>query len=127
MATGLAAAEANSLLDTMLDTDYTFIQLHTADPGAAGTANVAGNATRKDISASWAAASGGSKSTDVDISWTDGEVDTTETYSHFSLWTLGTGGTFGLSGTVSAAEVDATGETFTIPAGSGTVSFGIAS
>ena len=44
MAVGLSAAAANALLDTHHDTTYPWIQLHTADPGAAGTTAVAGNA-----------------------------------------------------------------------------------
>lgn len=127
MAVGLSATEANSLLDTFAATDYPWIQLHTADPGAAGTTSVAGNATRKDTSSSWAAASGGSKATNADIDWSDGEVDTTETYTHFSLWSASSAGTFGGSGTLTANEVNASGDSFSILSGGLTLSFSVAS
>ena len=126
MALGLSVAAANGYLDTHHDTTYPWIQLHTADPGAAGTTAVAGNATRKDCSAAWAPASGGSKVTDVDIDWTDGEVDTTEDYTHCTFWTASTAGTFGSSGAVTANAVNATGDAFSILAGGITASFTVA-
>jgi hypothetical protein len=127
MAEGLSAAAANALLDTHHDTTYAFVQLHTAAPGAAGTTAVAGNATRKDTSAAWAAAASGSKVTDVDIDWSDAEVDTGEDYTHVSFWTLASGGTFGGSGTLTANAVAASGDSFSILAGGMTASFTVAS
>lgn len=127
MAVGLSASAANALLDTHHDTTYPWIQLHTADPGAAGTTAVAGNEIRKDMSAAWAAASGGSKTSDVNVDWTEGEVDTAETYTHCSFWTASTAGTFGSSGTVTANAVSATGDAFSILAGGVTASFTVAS
>jgi hypothetical protein len=126
MAVGLSATEANSLLDTFAATDYPWIQLHTADPGSAGTSSIAGNATRKDTSSAWAAASAGSKATNADIDWTDGEVDSQETYSHFSMWTASTAGTFGASGTLTANQVEAAGDSFSILSGGLTISFAVA-
>ena len=122
MAVGFSATAGDAILDTLVDTDYPWMQLHTGDPGAAGTANVAGNTTRKDTSAAWAPSSGGTKTTDVDITWSDAEVTTTETYTHFSQWTASTAGTFGFSGTVTALEVDATGESFAIASGNASIS-----
>ncbi len=126
MAVGLAPAAANAILDEHYDTDYPFIQLHVGDPGAAGTANTAGNATRKDTSAAWAPASGGSKTTDVDIDWTAGEVTTAEGYTHCSFWSASTAGNFGGSGTITANAVVASGDAFTLPAGAVTVSLAVA-
>lgn len=126
MAVGLSAAAANAILDTHHDTTYPWIQLHTADPGAAGTTAIAGNATRKDTSAAWAPASGGSKTTDVDIDWSDAEVDTAEDYTHCSFWTASTAGTFGGSGTITANAVAASGDAFSILAGGITASFNTA-
>lgn len=121
MAEGYSTAALNSALDSIITT-YPWIQLHTAAPGAAGTTAVAGNATRKDTSSSWAAASSGSKASNADINWTDGEVDTTEDYTHFTLWTASTAGTFGFSGTVTANSVNASGDDFTISSGGITIS-----
>lgn len=126
MAVGLSATAANAILDAHHDTNYPWIQLHTGDPGAAGTANVAGNDTRKNTSAAWAPASGGSKVTDVDINWTDGEVDAAEDYTHCSFWTASSAGTFGGSGTITANAVAASGDAFSILAGGITASFNTA-
>jgi hypothetical protein len=123
MATGLSVSIANSFLDwifngTAMPTAPTaiWIQLHTADPGAAGTTAVAGNATRKDLRAAMANATGGTITSDVALTWTAGEVDTSEDYTHWSAWTLSSAGTFLVSGTVSANAVT-TGDEFSIPVG----------
>lgn len=126
MAVGLSPAAANAILDTHHDTTYPFIQLHTGDPGPAGTANIAGNATRKDTSAAWAPASGGSKTTDVNIEWTDAEVDTAEDYTHCTFWSASSGGNFGSSGTITANAVSDTGDAFSILAGGIAASFIVA-
>lgn len=111
MAVGFNATTANTFLDG-LDDDW--VQLHIGDPGAAGTANPAGNTTRKAVS--WAAASGGAKTTDTAITWTTGEVVSSEDYTHATLWSESTGGTFVASGTVTANAVTA-GDEFEIAIG----------
>ena len=119
MSTGPSAATAANILNAICNaTAYSiptpYIQLHTADPGAAGTTSVAGNSTRKLVS--FGAASGGAISNDAAISWTSGEVTTSEDYTHWSLWTASTAGTFIMSGTLTANPVTA-GDEFTIPIG----------
>lgn len=120
MAVGIASGEAAKILDaygnaTNLTAPTAFwIQLHTADPGAAGTTAIAGNATRKQVS--FGAASGGAIANDTAVSWTSGEVDTSEDYTHWSAWTASSAGTFLWSGTVTANAVTA-GDTFSIPIG----------
>lgn len=125
MAVGLAAAVANALYDALynntdpasvLQVTTPWIQLHTGDPGANGTANVAGNNTRKDISGVIGAAAGGAVTNTAAITWTTGEVTTSEDYTHFSIWTASTAGVFKQSGTVTADAVTA-GNQFTIPTG----------
>lgn len=112
MPVGLASGEANATLDARLS-GWGWVQLHTGDPGAAGTTAVAGNSTRKAVT--WASASGGSASmTSTLPSWTDPEVNTTETYTHVSFWSASTAGTFRASGTLTANQVSATGDTFAI-------------
>jgi hypothetical protein len=131
VAVGLASAFSNSVLDGICNnTDPSnlpvatpYIQLHTADPGSAGTSNVAGNATRKLVS--FGAASGGVCSNDSAITWTTGEVDTSEDYTHWSLWTASTSGTFIGSGTMTANAVTS-GDEFTIPTGELDLSFNTA-
>jgi hypothetical protein len=120
MATGLSPAVANAWLDALGNaTNYTapaafWIQLHTADPGVAGTTAIAGNATRKQVS--FGAAGSGAIANDVAVSWTAGEVDTSEDYTHWSAWDASTNGTFLCSGTVTANAV-ITGDLFSIPIG----------
>lgn len=125
MTVGLAAAEANSLLDQLI-LDYSFIRLHTADPGAAGVTAIAGNATMRDITAAFSPAVGGVATNDVDIDWNEGEVDTTEDYTHFSLWDDAVPTTFGASGTIAANGVNASGDTFSILIGGLTLDFTVA-
>lgn len=130
MAVGLAAATANSILDAFArNVSYAgnaavWIKLHTADPGASGATAAAGNTTRKQITFG-SAASGGTISNTAAVSWTSGEVTTSEDYTHYSLWTASTAGTFLGSGTVTANAVTA-GDTFTIAIGDIDLTFGVA-
>lgn len=94
-----------------------FIQLHTADPGTAGTTAVAGNNVRKSMA--FAAASSGSKATNADITWTS--VSTTETYAYVSLWDASTAGNFLWSGALTASKSVTAGDTFTLTSGQVTV------
>src|SRR5512134_1399353 len=117
MAEGFASGTAASILDAIGNaTAYSvatpFIQLHTAAPGAAGTTAIASNNTRKSVS--FGAASGGSISNDAAIDWTN--VPASEDYTHFTIWTAVSAGTFVCSGTITASAVT-TGDNFTIPIG----------
>jgi hypothetical protein len=114
MAVGLAVAQANAILDTLVTGGF-WVQLHVSDPGAAGTSGVAGNATRK--LPTFPSAANGQKSNDAVVSWTAGEVDTSEDYTHWSAWTASSGGTFKCSGLMTANAV-AVGDTYQLPAGS---------
>lgn len=121
MATGFSTAAANTHLDSQ-GTTYPWIKLHTGDPGSAGTANAATETTRKQ--ATWASATGGTKTTTADLVWSS--VAGAEDYTHFSMWSASTAGTFGGSGTITANAVT-TGDTFTIPAGELDLSLSVAS
>lgn len=121
MATGFSTAAANTHLDNQ-GTTYPWIKLHTGDPGAAGTSNAATETTRKQ--ATWSSATNGAKTTSADLVWTNVAAD--EDYTHFSMWTASTGGTFGGSGTITANAVT-NGDTFTIPAGELDLSLSVAS
>lgn len=120
MAVGLASAQAAGILDALGNAaNYTaptafWIQLHTADPGVAGTTAIAGNATRKQVS--FGAAAGGAIANDTAVTWTTVEVDTSEDYTHWSGHTASTAGTFICSGTMTANAVTS-GDEFTIPIG----------
>ena len=90
-----------------------YVQLHTGDPGAAGTSNVATESTRKQ--ASFAAASAGAITTDAALEWTN--VAATETITHVSLWDASSGGNFLGSDDLSSSAALTAGDTFRIPAG----------
>lgn len=110
MAVGWSTAEANDAIDALL-ASYTWVKLHTGDPGASGASNAATETTRKQ--ATWSAASSGHADNTGALTWTN--VAGTEDFTHFSLWTASTAGTFGFSGTITANAVTA-GDTFTIAA-----------
>jgi hypothetical protein len=132
MATGLSASIANSYLDwlfngTAMPTAPTgcWIQLHTADPGAAGTNAVAGNATRKDLRAAVPGAASGAITNDTVLSWSTSDVDTSEDYTHWSAWSASSAGTFLCSGTMTANAVTV-GDEFQIPVGDFDAAFNVA-
>lgn len=127
MATGVSSSVANSWLDAVgRNVSYSnaavWIALHVGDPGSAGTSNAATETTRKQ--ATFAAASGGSMSSNADVTWTNiaGSQDAT----HFSAWSASTSGTFLFSGTITANAYVA-GDTYTITSGNLTVSLTLAS
>lgn len=119
MTVGLASGVANAFLDALGNaSNYTaptafWVKLHTGDPGSAGTANAAGNTTRKQ--ASFAAASGGAITTDADVDWTS--VSNAETYSHVSFWSASVAGTFLGSDDLATPRAVLVGDNFTIVAG----------
>lgn len=96
-----------------LDVDTVYVKLHTGDPGENGTANAAGETTRK--LASFAASSGGVSATDAALDWTN--VSTAETISHVSLWDASSGGNCLGSGALAASKALQVGDTFTIASG----------
>jgi hypothetical protein len=115
----------DSLLNGTAPTTYTnpYVQLHTGEPGAAGTANVAGETTREQLAGTFVP-SGGSCTNPDAVNWTS--VSTAETYTYVSLWSAGTGGTFIASGTITANAVEV-GDNFSIPIGDMTIEMPVAS
>jgi hypothetical protein len=116
-----ATGEINKFLDAITGrTNYTasaamYAQLHTGDPGSAGTSNVATNSTRQAITFG-SAASAGSIANTAAIVWT--AVGTAETYTWISLWTASSGGTFLGRDDLSASAAVTAPDSFTIPIGS---------
>lgn len=76
----------NLLLAALPEKPY--VKLHTGDPGEEGTANAAGETTRKQVTL--AGASGGTRKSSTAAEWTN--VSTSETYSYLSLWDASSGG-----------------------------------
>jgi hypothetical protein len=119
MAVGLASGQANAILDALCrsvaysDPASFNVKLHTGDPGAAGTSNVAGETTRK--AATFSAASGGAITNSAALTWTS--VSTTETISHISFWSDISAGTFLGSDALAVARSLTAGDTFEIAIG----------
>lgn len=90
----------------------TYVQLHTGDPGAAGTSNISvGSATRN--SATFAASSSGSALalSATPSAWTNG--GTSETLTHVSVWTASSAGTFLFSVALTSSKAWASGDQYT--------------
>lgn len=119
MTTGLGSATASGILNELcnsgswtIPTSF-WVRLHIGDPGAAGTANTAVNATRQ--LASFASAAAGSTTTVADITWTS--VSTTESYSHVAFWDASTGGVLLATDNLEVTRGLTAGDNFTIAAG----------
>jgi hypothetical protein len=118
MARGLSAVNlANAWLNVISGTTFTgaagsFIQLHTADPGSAGTTAVSSVTTRP--SATWNAASAGSKSISNTPSWTSWAGTSPETVTDVSDWSASSAGTFYFSVQLTASKTVQTGDTLTL-------------
>jgi hypothetical protein len=115
VADGFATAMVNTLLTTLTTSpNCTYVQLHTGDPGSAGTANVSTVNTRQPVT--WGSPSGGSVSASNQPGWgswagTNGEVDT-----DLSFWTASTSGTFNMSIQLSSGVTMDTGDSLTLTA-----------
>lgn len=133
MTLGLSEDEANALLAAQFQgvafpLSDEWWQLHTDEPGATGTDNVAVNDTRADASTAFGTApTGGVITNDAAVGTTEwASVPADETYSHISRWDSSTGGTFKGSGLITSTPV-LTGDPFEIPAGDVTAGYQIAS
>jgi len=91
----------------------TFAQLHTGDPGPAGTANTSAGTTARNSFTFAASASGSALALDAPpAAWTnDG---TSETLTHISVWTAASGGTFLFSVALTASKAWADSDQFTL-------------
>lgn len=89
----------------------TYVRLHTADPGAAGTTAGSANTTR--VAATFSAASGGAialSNSPAWASWASGS----ETISHISVWDAATAGSFLFSVALTTSKAITNGDTFTL-------------
>lgn len=104
MTVGITATQAAAFLNVYRNTAASAIatvhvQLHTGDPGAAGTSAVANASTRNAIT--WNAPSGGSMTL---LSLSNFTGTASETITHVSLWTASTSGTFLQSFALTASQ-----------------------
>lgn len=117
MAVGLSAANViNKWLDSIRGTSAAvtttaFVQLHTADPGAAGaTGTSAGSTARPAIT--WGAPTASSIALSNVPTWTNG--GTSETITHISVWTAASAGSFLYSTALTTARPWASGDQLTL-------------
>lgn len=110
MTRGFSATIINSFLDTNFDDQY--VQLHTGDPGSAGTANISVGSTTRVQSVTGAASAGSKTQSSNTGPWTN--EGTTETLTDISLFSAASGGTFKVSGQLSSSQPWASGNTFTL-------------
>jgi hypothetical protein len=124
---GVSSYMANKWLDaafnaTSFSVTQAYMQLHTADPGAAGTTSVATESSRKSVS--FGTPSGGSIANDVAVQWTG--IAGSQDASHYSLWDASSAGNFLGDGLITANAYTA-GDTLTFAIGAIVISLVIAS
>ena len=88
-----------------------YLATHIGDPGASGTANVSGVATRSQVT--WATESGGSISSNNTPSWASW-AGGSQTISHLSNWDAATVGNFIESYALTTAKAVANGDTLSV-------------
>lgn len=119
---GIAVGEANKMLDawagraTYSASAAFYAQMHTGDPGAAGTSNQATHTTRVALTFGTAAASGAISCTAA-ASFTGITATGTESISWFSFWSAATAGTFLGRDDLATARGVTTGDGLTIAIG----------
>jgi hypothetical protein len=91
----------------------TYVKLHIGDPGEDCTGNPAAHTTR--VEATWAAAVGGTITTDAAVTFTS--LTAAETISHISVWDHLTAGNPLWYGALAANKAVGVGDTLNFPAG----------
>lgn len=122
MTVGFSAANtANAWLNVLRGTSAAtftgvttlFVQLHTGDPGASGTANVSSVTTRPALN--FGAASAGSQSAIATLpSWASWAGTNGEVVTHISIWGSSSAGTFYYSVALTASKTVNTGDTLNL-------------
>jgi hypothetical protein len=120
MTAGLAPSLVSGWLNTLRTAGAaygpvagTFVQLHTGDPGAAGTSAVSAGSTTRN-SCTFAASSSGSALalSGAPAAWTNG--GTSETLTHISVWTASSAGTLLFTVALTASRAWASTDSFTL-------------
>jgi hypothetical protein len=109
---GFSTAVANAALGIFTGTaptTYTtlYVQLHTADPGTAGTTSISVGSTTRVAVTFGTAASGTTTMTTSNPQWTNG--GTSETITAISIWSAATSGTYVSSGSLTSSQAWASG------------------
>jgi len=111
----ISTTEANQALST---TGWSYVSLHTADPGTTGASEVTGG-TYARVAVTWNAASGGSVSNSGALSI---NLPASTTASYFGVWGASSAGTYYIGGALSpSVTTGASAGVITIASGSLTV------
>jgi hypothetical protein len=114
---GYSPAKARDIVDDVV-VEYPFVQRHVGDPGPNGTANVSASNARQDSTGKWAASATvgatTTKATNASLTWANESA--AEDHTHVTLWSTLSGGSFGMSGTITANPVGI-GDDFVAAAG----------
>lgn len=118
MTVGMSSTRANALLNTYRSAGASvtaaavYLDIHTGDPGSAGTTALATSAPATRPTVTFAAASAGSMA----LSSMSGTIPmtATETISHVSIWSASSAGTFLGSGSLSVSRSVINGDTLSI-------------
>lgn len=126
MAVGTSQYLNNAWLNTIKSTGTSYnvagsiyVQLHTANPGSAGTTSVSSTTTRQTIT--FTAATTGVLNSSSSPSWTNWAGTNGEVVSHVSFWDAVSAGNFLWSAQLSASKTINTGDTFTLSSASLTI------
>ena len=120
MTAGLAPSLVSGWLNTLRTAGAaygpvagTFVQLHTGDPGAAGTSAVSAGSTTRN-SCTFAASSSGSALalSGAPSAWTNG--GTSETLTHISVWTASSAGTLLFTVALTTSRAWASSDSFSL-------------
>ena len=112
----ISTTEANQALAT---TGWSYVSLHTADPGTTGASEVTGG-TYARVAVSWNAASSGSVTQSGALSI---NLPASTTASYFGVWSASSSGTYYIGGALSPSiTTGASAGVVTIAAGSLSVS-----
>lgn len=120
MAEGLSTTLVSNLLNTLRAAGASFgpvagsyVQLHTGNPGEAGTSAVSAGSTTRLAATLDASAAGSALALSEDVGpWTNGGVS--ETLTHISVWTASSGGTFQYAILLALSKAWAADDTFTL-------------
>lgn len=110
--TNLANAMLNGVRNVSFAVASTYVQVHTADPGASGTTAVSAGSTTRSAVTFAAASSGAIALTGTQPSWTNG--GTSETITHISVWSASTSGNFLWSAALTTGKTWASDDTLTL-------------
>lgn len=111
-APGLSTANANLALTAAVGTNAGYVQLHTGDPGTAGTSNVSSVTTREAVT--WGSSSSAAIAASNEPEWTSWAGTNGETDNDISFWSASSSGTFGLSMALASSVTMDTGDSLTL-------------